>query len=270
MSKNNIIVKTSTGTLLELSYPKRISKFEIEFEFIKDISNKYFKDAFSNISHGMITNNFNECVDLETIKNSFCNVKNLILVTKRNSRFKVRPVVNFNADTFEYTLNMVFYAFNAETKKYDKVTTKVELELSKQDTEVITKVFNETGKEIRNYSNAIEDISVSFYVSREALNADNLDNVAGSILPFFKFSTIEDEKWSTTSSLSKTYLERIFNLYLNKKYKFNNICQCTLEDWTKNSSYSINIEEILKEAKTTKNNLVSFPLHSILVKKETA
>lgn len=256
MYLKNISIKINSSQIIELSFPKRISKFELEYTYVKGIMDKYFNVALRNIKY---LENF------ETEKSFAYNIEErmllskILFVTDKNEKLSLRAIVKCcNKD---YFLNLKLI------NKEGKVVDNYECPLSIEQKKIIHETFKLSTVEMKKKIEHVDNAEVFFFIPRDV--KCEMENFFENSLCFFKDTNIYDPKddWKLKSFVDRKYLEKLLNAYIEKKYGFNGIFENVLSDVVENSKFTLNVEKILSKMKDTNDKFCTFSFNSIVVAK---
>lgn len=253
MYLKNIVIKTNAGETVELSFPKRTSKFEIEYTYIKFLEGKELNKTFSMvkeivdyISGKVVEYNQNEMLSLDDIR----------FMSQDNEELKLKPIVKCENRDYFLILKLV--------DRKGEIIKEVECSLSMENKQIIHEVFGLSGVEIKEKISNADKSNVFFFVSSEA--KDEKEDFLENAMCILK-DTNEDDSWKEKSFVSRDYLEKLIESSINKKYGISKLFSNMMNDVFAKSEFSLDIEKIVAKRKEIKDKFCAFTLESVLVKK---
>lgn len=258
MYLKNVVINTASGLKIELSYPKRMSKFEMEYTYIKDLDNKGLNNLF-NIESEVVDDLTGKALKLE--KDGSTSVEKALFLTKDGRELKLKPLIKCDSVNKDYALSL-----NLVDKKGNIIEESI-CELTLEDKKMVHDVFKLSVNEIKEKISNVGDVKVFFFVARDA--KDKRKDFFENAICLLK-DTCEkdlDDSWREKSFVGKKCLEKLVGASIDKKYGSVNIFENTMKDAFSKSAFSLDVEKIVGKMEETADEFCEFTLESIIVKK---
>lgn len=254
--EKSIIVNTENEKVMELSYPKLISKVEMEYTYIKGITSKSLKDYFPDV---VKIENISTGLPFKYDEDGRISLKHNVFVTKNNEKL----VLKANAIRKE---NDYIITFKTVDFSSGKVLNEFECNIEHEDKLELNRIFKSACDEIKRKISELGKTKIFIFSPKDALNEGDflkesvcvgLDNCNTDVYGVDKRDTYLDEK----------YLEKLLDACISKEYGFEGILESSMEGMTRNSKYVFDGKKILSQIKQMDNRMCSFELDSVLIKK---
>lgn len=239
------------GKEIEFSYPKIISKNEIEYTgmYIKGIDSKnYICDKQGRIS-----------------------LRNSMFKTKDGRSFVVKPIASRTKGEKNNNENYVFYIKIFEKLKDEiKLVTTVNCQISEECKNMIHDTFIKSLEEVKQKINSLENMDLLFWSGGYEDFDEKLFNESVFCYPAEIFNNKGKEYWEVESFIDTDYLESLLENVINKKYGFSNMFKMLdygLHHVVESSKFNIDIDKIMKTMHQINDGFYSFKLGSIILQK---
>lgn len=233
------------GSEIEFSYPKRISKNEIEFMGMKikgvDVS------CYTCDEEGRIY-----------LRNSAFNTKN-----KRS--FIIKPIAE--RKDMDYIFSIKIFEKNNEEMK---LLTSVECELSYENKKIIHDTFYLSSLEINKKLKSLESLELLFWSGGYEDFDTELFYESSFCYPAEIFDNKGREYWEVESFVDTDYLEKLLDDAINKKYGFSNMfkmLEFNMSNVIKQSKFKFDTAKMMQKMHEINKGFCSFSLGSIVVQK---
>lgn len=240
------VLVSPRGTEIEFSYPKRISRKEIEFMGMK-IKKNIDVNCYTCDEEGRIY-----------LKNSVFHIKN-------GRSFIIKPIAERKDNDYIFSIK-VFEKINDEIKLF----TSVNCELSYEDKKVIHNTFYLSSAEIKKKLESLENLELLFWSGGYEDFDTELFYESSFCYPAEIFNNKGKEYWKVESFVDGDYLERLLDDAINKKYGFSNMfkmLEYSMSNVIKQSKFKFDTTKMMKKMNEINKGFHSFSLGSIVVQK---
>lgn len=245
MYLKSIVVEVK-GLELEFSYPKIISKNEIEYMAMS--SNHLQGKQYVYDKEGRVI------------------LRNSPLKYDTGRNFIIKPIARKDSN-----LNYTFYV-NVFEKVGNNLNliTEIKCPLTMENKKKINNTFAECVKEIKQKINSVKKSEIIVWAGGYEDFDENTCKESIFCYPTEVFNNKGKEYWEVESFIDADYLERLLESSINKEYGFSNMFKMLdlgLTDVIKTSKFTLNISKILKKMNELNNCSTTFVLESIVMPK---
>lgn len=239
------VLITPKESEIEFSYPKRISRNEIEFMGMK--SNGTDVSGYVCDEEGRIC------------------LRNSVFYTKDERGFILKPIAERKGGDYVFSIK-VFEKNNDEMK----LLTSVNCELSYENKKIIHDTFYMSSLEIKKKIESIDNLELLFWSEGYEDFDTELFYESSFCYPAEIFDNKGKEYWQVESFVESDYLERLLDNTINKKYGFSNIfkmLESSMSNVVKQSKFKFDAIKMMKKMHEVNKGIHSFSLGSIVVEK---
>ena len=240
------VLVSPRGTEIEFSYPKRISRKEIEFMGMK-IKKNIDVDCYTCDEEGRIY-----------LRNSLFHIKN-------GRSFVIKPIAERKDNDYIFSIK-IFEKINDEMK----LLTSVNCELTYSSKKAIHDTFYESTVEIKKKLESLDSLELLFWSGGYEDFDTELFYESSFCYPAEIFTNKGKEYWKVESFVDSDYLERLLDDAINKKYGFSNVfkmLEYSMSNVIKQSKFKFDATKIMEKMHEINNGFHSFSLGSIVVQK---
>lgn len=245
MYLKSIIVKVKELEL-EFSYPKIISKNEIEY--------------MAMLNKNMQNNQ------------NICDAEGRIILRKYSLRndngrnFRIKPIACRDANQ-NYTFFINIYE-QIDTEM--KFITKIECPLTVENKKIINETFVQCINEVKQKIKSVKKSEIIFWAGGYEDFDENLCKESIFCYPKEVFDNKSKECWQIESFVDADYLEKLLESAIKQEYGFSNMFKmldCGFMNVIKSSKFNLNINEIMKKLHSINDYSTSFILESVVMPK---
>lgn len=258
MYLKNVVVTTKSGIKIELSYPKRVSKFDMEYEYVCDYENLGLDKMF-DLETKVV--NYLNGEEVKTASNSYLPIDKIIFVDNEENELKFKALIHYDKSKKDYSLSLMLV--DRDSNVVESYLCDISMNIKRE----IHDLFAKSSAEIKNRMNAIDDLKIFFFTSNDV--KDKKSEFFNNTLCLLKDTSEMDlnDSWRDKSYVSKSYLEKILGASIDKKYGLKSIFEDTMDNAFSKSRFTLNVDKILKTIESTSNSFCEFTLASVLVGK---